>query len=88
MNTHAYTIKIMKTGVVYKRLPTPPYQTDIFLIKNKENGIQYEIYAINVNKNYEISEILKVDGDNMESSIGDKEVFNQLSNEIETLLGN
>jgi len=81
-----FIVSVSKTGIVYNSYPTPPYQTDMFLIRDKKNEIQYEIYAININGVYEIVEITKIEGDKVVSSIDKDEVYETLVKEVEVLL--
>jgi|GEM_PF-2118661 len=85
-STQNLSISVSKTGIVYNSYPTPPYQTDMFLIRDKRKGTQYEIYAININGVYEVVEITKIEGDKVVSSIDKDEVYKTLVKEVEVLL--
>ncbi len=86
-STQNLSISVSKTGIVYDNYPSLPYQTDMFLIRDKKNEIQYEIYAININGVYEIVEITKIEKDKVVSSIDKDEVYKTLVKEVEVLLG-
>lgn len=79
-------VSVSKTGTIYKDYPTPPYQTDMFLIRDKRKGTQYEIYAININGVYKIVEITKIEGNKIVSSINKDRIYKTLIKEVEVLL--
>lgn len=84
--TDRYQVKTNITGIVYDTFPKPPYQTDIFFIKDRAKDIQYEVYSINVNGKYEIIELIKVTKDKILSSVRNKIMYDEISKEILTLL--
>lgn len=87
-STEKLRVSVVKSGMRYDKFPKVPYQTDIFLIKDKINDIQYEVYAVKICDTYEIVEIMKISKEEVFSSIGKDDSYNQISEEVVKLLTN
>ncbi len=86
MSTSSIKLSVFKTGKKYRKTPKPPYQTDMFLLKDKINDIQYEVYAVNIDNRYEIIEVMKIFEGKIESSIKNDDVRKDICAEILCLL--